>query len=571
MHKLIAIVLTSSTVLLACADRTPQITADIVFLNGGIYTVDAARSWAEAAAVRDGSIIAVGDNRDIRAFVGDNTEVIDLEGRMAMPGIHDSHVHPLEGGYEQVYCNLWDARGVDEIVGTLRACAKNHQGDWFNAVGLDWASFGVDGVDKSILDGIADDKYIFVDGSDGHSALVNDKVLQLAGYDENTAEPRDGVIERRPGSSEPSGTVRESARDTIDRLRPPRDLPTSIRAMRAAVRQMNSLGITSVYDVWVGEHEMQVYQALDQAGDLTVRVLGAIIDEGQFQKHAGADLERVIRDRGKYESKYISYNSMKIYIDGVFEGETAAVLAPYENLGHHGVLNMAPEELRQRVAHYYDLGMQLHFHTMGDAAVREALNALEYAREHGSVEHKQLRHTLSHLGLIDPADVPRFAALNTGASFTMVWGYASEWEYNLNIPVLGRERVAQFYPIQSVHEANGVVLGGSDWNYGELDPLLSIEAGITRDDPFGPASAAAFEVLSDEKVNLATMIDAYTINGAWQLQAEDIAGSIETGKRADLVVYDRNLFNIPTAEISEARVDLTIFDGRVVFRNSDEQ
>jgi len=571
MGKLIAIVLTAATVLFACTDRPAQNAADIVFLNGGIYTVDTERSWAEAAAIRDGSIIAVGDNRDIRVFIGNDTEVIDLEGRMAVPGIHDSHVHPLEGGYEQVYCNLWEARGVDDIIGKLLACAKNHQGEWFNAVGLDWASFGVDGVDKSILDGIADDKYIFVDGSDGHSALVNDRVLQLVGYDENTPEPRDGVIERRPGSREPNGTVRESARDEIDRLRPARDLPTSIGAMRAALRQMNSLGITSVYDVWVGEHEMQVYRALDQAGDLTVRVLGAIIDEGQFQKHTGADLERVIRDRGKYESKYISYNSIKFMVDGVFEGETAAVLVPYEDLGHHGVLNVAPEELRQRVAHYYDLGMQLHFHTMGDAAVRESLDALEYARARGSEEHRQLRHTLSHLGLIDPADIPRFAALNAGASFTMVWGYASEWEYNLNIPVLGRERVARFYPIQSVHEANGVVLGGSDWNYGELDPLLSIETGITRDDPFGPVSAATFEILSNENVNLATMLDAYTINGAWQLQAEDIAGSIEAGKRADLVVYDRNLFNIPAAEISEAQVDLTIFDGRVVYRRFDEQ
>jgi len=571
MHKLIAILLTCSAVLPGCSKQLPQVSADIVLLNGGIYTVDAARSWAEAAAIRDGSIIAVGSNGDIQAYVGNDTEVIDLDGRMAMPGMHDSHIHPLEGGYEQVYCNLWDEHNVDDIVATLLACAKNHEGDWFNAVGLDWGAFGLDGADKSILDGIGADKYVFVDGSDGHSALVNDRVLQLAGYDENTPQPRDGVIERRAGSNEPNGTVRESARDKIDRLRPPRDLATSVGAMRGALRLMNSVGITSVYDVWVGEHEMQVYQALDRAGELTVRVLGGIIDEGQFQKHAGADLERVIRERSHYESEHISYNSVKFMVDGVFEGETAAVLAPYEGLGHHGVLNVAPEDLKRRVAHYYDLGMQLHFHTMGDAAAREALDALEYAREHGSDEHKALRHTLSHLGLIDPADLPRFAKLNTGASFTMVWGYPTEWTYSLNIPVLGRERVARFYPIRSVREAGGVVLGGSDWNYGDLDPLLSIETGITREDPFDPASTGEFEMVSDEKVSLATMLDAYTINGAWQLQADDISGSIEPGKRADVVVYDRNLFAIPAAEISEARVELTIFDGRVVYRRPDEQ
>ena len=569
MHKLIAILLTTFTVLPGCTERDHELAADIVFLNGGIYTVDAERSWAEAAAIHDGVIIAVGENRDIRAFIGDSTEVVDLAGRMAMPGIHDSHVHPLEGGYEQVWCDLWDAQTALAIVDALRACKQN-DGEWFNAVGLNLGAFGPDGPDKSILDGIADDKYIFVDGSDGHAALVNDRVLELVGFDADTPEPPDGVIERRAGGREPSGFVRESARDKIDRLRPPRELATSIRAMQSALAEMNSLGITSLYDVWVGEHEMQVYQALERAGELNVRVFGAIIDEGQFGKHFGDDFERVLRDRHSYETENVSFNSIKIMADGVFEGETGAVLEPYENLGHHGVLNVAPEDLRKRVARYYDMGMQLHFHTMGDAAVREALDALQFARERGSEEHRELRHTLSHLGLIDPADMPRFAALNTGASFTMVWGYTSDWTTELNIPALGRERVARFYPIRSVHEAGGVVLGGSDWNYGELDPLLSVETGITRDEPYGPTPSSGAEILGDESVDLATMIDSYTINGAWQLHAEDVAGSIEAGKRADLVVYDRDLFALPPAHISEARVALTIFDGRVVYRRSDE-
>jgi predicted amidohydrolase YtcJ len=568
---MLAILLTSATVLLGCAERSPVVPADIVFVNGGIYTVDAERRWAEAAAVRDGNIVAVGDNAAIRPFIGTATEVVDLHGRMAMPGIHDSHVHPLEGAYEQVYCNLWDAHNEADIVSSLRACERSDDSEWFNAVGLDWGAFGLDGPDNSLLDGIADDKFIFVDGSDGHSALVNDRVLDLVGYDAATPDPRDGVIERRADGREPNGTVRESARDKIDKLRPPRDLPTSVEAMRSAVALMNSLGITSVYDVWVGEHEMQVYKALEDSGDLSVRVLGAIIDEGQFEKHVGADLERVVRDRARYESAHVSFNSVKFMIDGVFEGETAAVLEPYRNLGHHGVLNLAPVDLNERVAHYYDLGMQLHFHTIGDGAVREAFDALEYARARGSEEHKALRHTLSHLGLIDRADLPRFAALNAGASFTMVWGMTSEWVMRLNMPTLGRERVARLYPIRSVRDAGGVVLGGSDWNYGELDPLLSIETGITRDDPYGPKSPGEFEVFADESVDLATMIDAYTINGAWQLQAEDISGSIETGKRADLVVYDRNLFEIPPAEISEAKVELTVFDGRVVYRRRDDE
>jgi len=551
---------------LGCTSPPPQDPADIVFLDGGIYTVDAQRSWAEAMAIRNGVIVAVGANADVRALVGPSTEVISLAGRMAMPGLHDSHVHPLEGGYEYVYCNLWNAKGVDDIVGTLSLCAKQHNGEWFNAVGLDVAVFGVDGPDKALLAGIADDKFIFVDDMGGHSALVNDKVLDLVGYDENTPDPPLGVIERRAGSNEPSGFVREAARDAIDRLRPARDLATSKAAMRKALQLMNSYGITSVYDVWVGEHEMQTYQALEQSGELTVRVLGGVQDEGVFEKHSGPDFERVLQERHNYESDLVSYNSVKIMVDGVFEGETGAVLEPYLTTGQFGILNHEPDELQQRVARYYDLGMQLHFHTMGDAAARAALDAIEYARQRGSEEHKRLRHTLSHLGLIDPQDMPRFTNLNAGASFTMVWAYDDSWTTELNIPALGHERVDRFYPIRSVHDAGGVVLGGSDWNYGDLDPLLSIETGITRDDPFGPARQGVPAVASSERVDLATMIDAYTINGAWQLQTENVSGSIEVGKRADLVIYDRNLFDIDPYEISEASVALTIFDGRVVYR-----
>ena len=566
MRLSISILLITASALAACAKQSQQEPADLVMLNGGIYTVDAERRWAEAAAIADGMIVAVGSNDDIRPYVGEGTEVIDLDGRMAMPGIHDSHVHPLEGGYEQVYCTLWEERGVDAIISKLQACEKTHEGEWFNALGLDLGSFGLRGPDKSILDGLSQDKYIFVDGSDGHAALVNDKVLELVGIDENSVAPEDGVIERREGSKEPNGTLRESSRDLVDKIRPPRDFDTSLKAMRGAVQRMNSLGITSAYDVWVGEHEMQVYKTLHDEGQLSMRVLGAIIDEGIFEKHAGEDFERLLRERAVYETENVSFNSIKMMVDGVFEGETGAVLQPYLTTGKLGPLYRAPDDLRTRVKRYYDMGMQLHFHAMGDRAVQESLNALEYARANGDEALKNVRHTISHLGLVAASDFPRFAELNAGASVTMVWASTDEWTHKLEIPALGIERVKNLYPISSIQAAGGTILGGSDWNYGELDPLLSIETAITRDEPQGSASESEYEILGDEIVNLETMIDAYTINGAWQIHAEDVSGSIEAGKRADIAIYDRNLFKIDVYEISEAQVDLTIFDGHVVYR-----
>jgi predicted amidohydrolase YtcJ len=546
--------------LCACAPAPEP--ADLVLLNGGIYTVDRDRSWAEALAVRAGVIVAVGDNDAVRDYVGDGTTQIDLEGRMAMPGLHDSHIHPLEGAYEAVYCNLWDADSEDRIRAMLEACAARSDGAWLEAVGLNLGLFGLTGPDKSLLDGIADGRYVFVDGSDGHAALVNDRLLELAGIGADTPDPADGVIERRAGGREPNGTVRESARDRVAALRPPRELDTSIWAMGAAVRKLNSLGITSVYDTWIGEHEMQVYAALARSGALSLRVLGAITDEGPFEKHTGEDLERVIRERDRYESEQVRFDAVKFFVDGVFEGETAAVLEPYASTGHRGVLNHEPDEFRARVSRYYALGFQLHFHTMGDAAARAALDALEYARANATAGSGSRRHALSHLGLIDPADMPRFVALDAAAVFTPVWGYPSQWTFNLEIPTLGRERVGRMYPLRSVVAAGGVIAGSSDWNYGELDPLVSIETAVTRQDPFGPPE---YPPVSDESVNLATIIDAYTVNGAWLMEQDDSVGSIEPGKIADIVVFDRNLFEIAPAEISEARVDLTIFGGRVVY------
>ena len=571
MRLSISILLIASSVLAACAKQPQQDPADLVMLNGGIYTVDSQRSWAQAAAIDDGVIVAVGTNEEIGAYIGNDTEVIDLEGRMAMPGIHDSHVHPLEGGYEQVYCNLWALQSVDEIVGALQACEGSQKGAWFNAVGLDLGVFGLIGPDKSILDGIAEDKYIFVDAEDGHAALVNDKVLELIGINAESLAPEDGVIERREGSREPNGTLRESSRDLADKQRPKRDHATSVWAMQGAVKLMNSHGITSAYDVWVGEHEMQVYKALDDAGELSLRVLGGIIDEGVFEKHTGEDFQRVLRDRVNYESDNISYNSIKIMVDGVFEGETGATLEPYHSVDHAGPQFMTPDQLNARVMHYYNKGMLIHFHAIGDRAVREALDAIEYARENGDEAYENFRHTISHLGLVHPNDRPRFAELNTGASVTMVWAYNDKWTQNLEIPSLGLERVSNMYPIRSIQAAGGVILGGSDWNYGELDPLRAIETAITRDDPQGPTQDSEYDILGNEHVDLATMIDAYTINGAWQIHAEDVAGSIEAGKRADIAIYDRNLFEIDAYEISEARVDFTIFDGRIVYRRQGLQ
>ena len=553
--------------LTACNGRPDVEPADIVLVNGGVYTVDAERRWAEAVAVRNGEIVSVGSNDSIATYIGASTEVIDLSGSMALPGLHDTHTHPLEGGYLLRQCDLSeDGSSVEAIIQILRQCALEIDDEWIIGFGLDLALFGSNGPDKSLLDAIAPDRLFFVIASDGHSVLVNSRVLELAGISEESTDPPEGVIERRAETGEPNGTLREAAYDLVDALRPKRQLDESVDAMRDALAAMHAVGITSFNDVWVGELELQVYQAIERSGDLKMRILNSLIDEGVFGKHVGEDFERVLASRGDYASELINNDSIKIMVDGVLEGETAALVHPYVGLDHKGVLNHSSEELRQRVKRYDAMGLQIHMHTIGDGAARAGLDAIEYARaaNAGNTLSNDLRHTLSHLALIHADDIARFAELNVSANFTGNWAYPSTWVTDLNLPVLGQERVDRMYPIASVHAAGGVVVGGSDWIYGPLDPLDSIEVAITRQDPDDPNGLVGN---TGDSIDLATAIEAYTMNAAWVMHQEDKVGSIHVGKRADIVVLDRNLFEIPATEINEASVLFTIFDGEIVYRS----
>ncbi len=554
--------------LTSCKGGTEVGPADIVLVNGGVYTVDADRGWVEAVAVRDGEILVVGSNKSVEMYVGVSTEVIDLSGGMALPGLHDTHTHPLEGGYLMRQCDLSeDGSSVDAIVQILRQCVSETDDEWIVGFGLDLSLFDSNGPDKSLLDHIAPDRLFFVIAADGHTVLVSSRVLELAGITSETPDPPDGVIERRAETGEPSGTLREAAYDVVDVLRPKRQLDGSVDAMRDALAAMRAVGITSFNDVWAGELEWQVYQAIERSGNLKMRIVNSLIDEGVFEKHIGEDFERVLAARDNYASELINNDSIKIMVDGVLEGETAALVEPYLGLDHSGILNHTSEELRQRVARYDAMGLQIHMHTIGDGAVRAGLDAIEFAREAnaGNALSNDLRHTLSHLELVHADDIGRFSELDVSASFTGAWAFPSTWVTDLNLPVLGQERIDRMFPIGSLHRADTVIVGGSDWIYGPLDPLDSIEVAITRQDP---DDARGLVGNTGESIDLATAIEAYTMKAAWVMHQEDRVGSIEVGKRADIVVLDTNLFEIPATEINEASVRFTIFDGEVVYRQS---
>jgi predicted amidohydrolase YtcJ len=342
---------------------------------------------------------------------------------------------------------------------------------------------------------------------------------------------------------------------------PKPSLETNVAGLRRGIGHLNSLGVTSYIEGWISLAGYQAYQAIDRAGDLTARVVTSLPYGTVFAEHKGEEFWQVLSSRNDFESDRVNNDSVKLFLDGVLEGETAALIEPYlEMNGKRGDLMFEPEVLNAAVTRLDAMGLQVQMHAIGDRAVRAGLDAIEAARQRNGVSDN--RHHIVHLQLIHPDDIGRFAALGATANFQALWAFPDEYITELNLPVLGEERVQRMYPIGSVVRAGGRIVGGSDWNVSSPNPLEAIEVGVRRQDP----RTADGPVLNEnERVSLETMIDAYTINAAWLMHHEKSTGSIEVGKRADIVVLDRNLFDIPVTEINEAQVVETLLDGETVW------
>jgi hypothetical protein len=532
-----------------------------VFRHGAVYTVDAARSWASAVAVRAGRIVYVGTDSLPPGLIGPHTEVVDLGGRMLLPGFQDAHVHPVESGIDLARCDLNDAESVDAASAAIRAWAAAHPAaPWVRGGGWQLPLFPDANPRKALLDRLVPDRPAILGAADGHSAWVNSRALALAGITRATADPPNGRIER-DADGEPSGTLRESAIDLVaDVLPPTTDIETAAGLARAEALA-SRFGITTMFSARTEESHLRAFVAADRAGTLTVRVVAALEVPG-----AGGDtlLARLRDWRTRYATPHVSPTAVKLFQDGVIESGTAALLAPYLGRGGDAGTPVRDQPTLDRLVTALDrAGFQVHVHAIGDRAIRMTLDAL--ARARGANGARDARHALAHLELIDSADIPRFRALGVVANFEPLWANGDEYLTKLTEPFLGAARTRWLYPIASVVRSGAVVSGGSDWSVSSLNPLDAIEVGITHRDPGETAHAPWHPI---ERVDLPTMIALYTINAAWAHHLDRETGSIEVGKLADLVVLDRNLFDLSPASIHEARVVRTLLEGRTVFQDS---
>jgi len=538
----------------------PEKAADLALTGGKIYTVDAGRTWAEAVAIKDGRIVFVGTDKDARGFIGDDTKVVDLKGRMVVPGFQDSHVHPISAGIEANSCNLNGLENVDAYLAAIKKYAdENPDEPWITGGGWSMAAFGPGALArKELIDAIVPDRPVILYSQDGHTSWVNSKALELAGITNKTPDPPDGRIDRDPKTRAAVGSLQEGASSLVDSKVPPVTDEKRDAGLRYAIKYLNGLGITAVQDASVNEEDLKSYARLDAAGELSLHVVGSIWwerDEGLEQ------IENIKRLRQEFTKGHIDAGTVKIMQDGVMENYTAAMLEPYLIPSKSkGIPMVEPEALKKVVTQLDADGFQVHFHAIGDAAIRQSLDAIEAARTaNGDQGH---RHHISHIQLIDPADVPRFKQLGVVANYQPLWACADEYITELTIPFLGPERSSHMYAIKTLEDSGATVAFGSDWSVSSPNPFFQMGTAMQR--ICGPQGGNQPPFLPEQAITLAQALDAFTINAAYVNRDEKDTGSIETGKSADLAVLDRNAFDIPASEFTQTQVLVTLFEGKAV-------
>ncbi len=535
--------------------------ADLVLRGGAVYTMQPEAQWSEAVAVRDGRIVFVGPDALVERWIGPGTRVERIPGRMVLPGLHDSHVHPLTGGLELGECDLNGLEARAEILSAIGRCAVDlPNGAWLRGAGWALPAFPGANPSRRLLDSLVPDRPAYLAAMDEHSAWVNSRALAAAGITRETPDPPGGRIERGPGGV-PSGTLRESAMGLVQRLLPAYTLEDRIAALRRVLPQAHAVGLTSLVEANATPEMLEAYAALERSGGLTARVVAAQRvdpDRGPEQ------VEDLLHARDGLGGRRFRPTAAKIFADGVIESGTAALLEPYlDRPGDRGDLRLPAGRLDTLVAALDRVGLDVHIHAIGDRAVRASLDAIERARRVNGP--RDARHLLAHIQLIDPEDVPRFRALGVIAGFQPLWAQRDRYIAELTEPRLGPGRSRWLYPIASVARTGAVLAAGSDWTVSSLAPLEAIQVALTRR---GVRAGVEAPWIPEEVADLSTMLAAYTVGGAYASRQEREVGRVAVGMAADLVVLERNLFDVPPGEIGSVRVLLTLVEGIVVHRDS---
>jgi predicted amidohydrolase YtcJ len=541
--------------------------ADIVFHNGPVYTVNGAQAWARAVAVRGKQIVYVGDDAGVRSLIDSDTHVVDLRNRMLLPGFNEAHIHPVVGAVV--------TRGIDlqydTKAETLRALdshrAQVGSGEVVRGFGWRYTAFPPTGPSKEDLDRLWPDTPVVLIAIDGHSAWVNSKTLELAAVDRDTADPIPGFsyFQRDPATRDATGWLVEiPAMATVLTKVAPFTIDFIMKALEAWLPQASAAGITGVFDagsvIVPDDVAFQLYLDLEQQGKLPFRVVGAY-----YHNNPAIDPLPRARDlRQRFHSELVQASVLKLNMDGGEAQYTAAMLAPYaDKPDTSGETLLSPEMANDIVRGADREGIDVHVHSIGDRATRLALDAIESAVRANPPRDR--RHAIAHIPIVSAPDMARFAELGVVAQFSIQWAVPDLAVTKIMAERWGKELSEQLFPAGSLSRHGTTIAFGTDWPaasyYSTFNPLEAIEIAVTRRQLRKPDSAPLSPL--DQRITLDEALRANTLGSAYQLRLDDRVGSIEVGKLADLVVLDRNLFEVRPGEIHAAKVLMTLMNGQI--------
>ena len=552
--------------------------ADLVLHNGRVFDGLSLHPTATAVAVAGGAIAAVGTDAEALAAAGPRTDVVDLRGRLLTPGFTDAHAHTFMGGIEALACNLAEHRGAGGVQRAVAAHADATGGQgWITGAG--WYKGDYDGgfPDARVLDAVVPHRPVYLINRDHHSAWVNTAALGRAGIDEHTPDPPDGRIGRRADGS-PSGILHEGAMSLVARLLPPITQATVEAGILYGQRHLHALGVTGWQEAIIGDYAgypdaAPAYRSLAASGRLTGRATGALWVPRGLTVQDVPDLIKDFRERRRVNAEAgFPTSSAKIMVDGVPENRTAALLDPYEPVGcdcggpstsdaDRGPTYLPPEVLDAVVAALQAARFDLHLHAIGDRAVRTGLDAVAHARAVVPSDGSwRPRHTMAHVQLVHPDDVPRFGSLGVTVNAQALWACSDEQMRSLTVPLIGEDRAQWQYPFASMVSGGAPLAMGSDWSVSDADPWQAIHVAVNRTHPDHPGIPP---LVPEEALTLETALSAYTAGSARVTRSP--AGMVRAGLPADLAVLAVDPFDVAAAELHAVAVDLTIAGGRVVF------
>lgn len=557
--------------LFSCTSKENNEQADFVYTNGKVYTMNDSLPWAEAVAVKGKEIIFVGSSKDVKSYIGKNTEVTDLDGKMMMPGFVESHIHPSVA---------WITVGADlqtddkqELYNRLKKWnEENPDSKVVRGFGWRYGIFPSEGPDKKVLDSLFPDKPVFLIAIDGHAAWVNSKALEMTGINKNTPDPMPGfsTYQRYPGTKEPTGFLVEipAFLGAMGKLIPS-DLSAVKEGIELYMNKFSEAGITTVLDAGIlgisHDEGYDTYQQLEKEEKLLTRVFGTYY----YNKPKEDPFAPFLALNKKYQSELVKASILKINIDGGEAQYTAAMIHPYiDKHGFNGDLLMTDERVNEILKYANDNGIPTFAHVIGDRGVHQYLNAVEYARK--SNPESKTRHTASHIVYIDDADIPRFKELNVAGQFSAQWAMPDPSVLGMSADRLGLDYVKAKYNRFGTLIRSGAHVGfGTDWfaagYYSTYKPLEAIYVAVTRKMIHGKGMMEQLPPVS-EVVTLDQALYASTMGSAYILNMETKIGSLEKGKFADFIVLEKNLFDIPADEIKDAKVVLSVMNGKVRYK-----